>query len=72
MVGTKLGDSHNPKLTTGTFDMKGRRLITSAADGTVKIWNFSNGQQLKDLLSADDRPEHYSSDSRKAPKKRAT
>lgn len=36
--------------------MKGRRLITSAADGTVKIWNFSNGQQLKDLLSADEKP----------------
>ena len=44
MVGGKLGDVQNPKLTTGTFDMKGRRLITSAADGTVKIWNFSNGQ----------------------------
>lgn len=36
--------------------MKGRRLITSSADGTVKIWNFSNGQQLKDLLSADGKP----------------
>ena len=50
---SKLGDVSNPKLTTGTFDMKARRLITSAADGTVKIWNFSNGQQLKDLLSSD-------------------
>jgi len=36
--------------------MKGRRLITSAADGTVKIWNFSNGQQLKELLSFDEKP----------------
>lgn len=36
--------------------MKARRLITSAADGTVKIWNFSNGQQLKELLSADEKP----------------
>jgi WD40 repeat protein len=35
--------------------MKGRRLITSGADGTVKIWNFSNGQQLIELLSADEK-----------------
>ena len=52
----KLSDAGNPKITTGTFDMKGRRLITSAADGTVKVWNFSNGQQLKELLSADEKP----------------
>ena len=40
----KLQEKTEPKITTGTFDMKGRRLITSSADGTVKIWNFSNGQ----------------------------
>ena len=36
--------------------MKGRRLVTSCADGTVKIWNFSNGQQLKELVSWDKNP----------------
>lgn len=55
------GDSRVPegssakslKVTTGTFDQTGRRLITSGADGTVKVWNFSNGSVLIDLLSAD-------------------
>jgi len=41
------------KVTTGTFDQTGRRLITSGADGTVKVWNFSNGSILNDLLSED-------------------
>ena len=40
---SKISEKANPKITTGTFDMKGRRLVTSSADGTVKIWNFSNG-----------------------------
>lgn len=31
-------------------------MITSSADGTVKIWNFSNGQQLKELVSAENKP----------------
>ena len=41
------------KVTTGTFDQTGRRLITSGADGTVKIWNFSNGSVLNELLNAE-------------------
>ena len=36
--------------------MWGRRLITSRADGQVNIWNFSNGQPLKDLMSAEIKP----------------
>jgi len=31
------------------FDASGRRLITGAHDGSVKVWNFSNGQCLKEL-----------------------
>lgn len=52
----KLTEQYNPKITTGTFDMWGRRLITSSADGQVKIWNFSNGSALKDLMSAEIKP----------------
>ncbi len=50
----KLDDNNKSlKVTTGTFDQTGRRLITTGADGTIKIWNFSNGSVLNELLSAD-------------------
>lgn len=49
----KFGPAHGEgnKITAGTFDSTQRRLLTAGSDGTVKIWNFSNGQCLKDLLS---------------------
>ena len=31
------------------FDTSERQLISAAVDGTVKVWNFSNGQLLKEL-----------------------
>ena len=46
---SKFGDAHGQRngirtpITTGCFDSTKRRLITAGADGTVKIWNFSNG-----------------------------
>lgn len=51
----KFGDTHgeNPengekhKITAGCFDMTQRRMMTAGEDGTVKIWNFSNGSMLK-------------------------
>jgi len=57
---SKFGDAHGQKnglrtpITTGTFDATKRRLITAGADGTAKVWNFSNGQCLKDLKSEKD------------------
>ena len=57
---SKFGDAHGQRngvpnpITSGCFDMTMRRLITSGADGSVKIWNFSNGQCLKDLKSEKD------------------
>ena len=35
-----------PKITAACFDGSQRRLITSGADGSIKIWNFSNGQEI--------------------------
>lgn len=57
---SKFGDAHGQRngirtpITTGAFDSTRRRLITAGADGTCKIWNFSNGQCLKDLKSEKD------------------
>ena len=40
---------HQTKMTAMAFDEAGRRLITGANDGTVRVWNFSNGQCLQGL-----------------------
>jgi WD40 repeat protein len=45
------GDS---KITTMSFDWSMRRLLTGAHDGSVRMWNFSNGSQLKDFIREDD------------------
>ncbi|GMH77331.1 hypothetical protein TL16_g07369 [Triparma laevis f. inornata] len=38
------------KITTMSFDWSMRRLITGAHDGSVRMWNFSNGMMLKEFL----------------------
>jgi len=42
------------KMTAMAFDEAGRRLITGGNDGTVRVWNFSNGQCLKELKTESD------------------
>mmetsp|Transcript_61954 Transcript_61954/g.195819 ORF Transcript_61954/g.195819 Transcript_61954/m.195819 type:complete len:195 (-) Transcript_61954:1152-1736(-) len=37
------------KMTAMSFDKHKRRLITGGHDGSLKMWNFSNGACLKDL-----------------------
>lgn len=39
------------EITAMTFDGPGRRLITGARDGTVKIWNFNNGDCLQQFTT---------------------
>ena len=38
------------KITSTLFDSTQRRLITGAHDGTIKLWNFSTGQPLKEFV----------------------
>ena len=39
----------NAEITAMAFDPTGRRLITGARDGSIKIWNFNNGACLSVL-----------------------
>lgn len=39
------------EITAMTFDGPGRRLITGARDGSVKIWNFNNGNCLQQFTT---------------------
>ena len=50
---SKFGNTHGPKnkITAGCFDSKQLRIATAGSDGTVKIWNFSNGQCLTEMIS---------------------
>lgn len=51
---SKFGDAHGKaKITAGCFDSTQRRLITTGSDGTARMWNFSNGQCLTELLEKD-------------------
>ena len=42
-AGASLKVAH-PKVTALAFDASGRRLLTGAQDGLVRVWNFSSGQ----------------------------
>jgi WD40 repeat protein len=39
----------NVEITAMGFDTAGRRLVTGARDGSMKIWNFNNGACLSVL-----------------------
>jgi WD40 repeat protein len=43
------GEEKGIEITAMVFDPTGRRLITGARDGTVKIWNFNNGACLREF-----------------------
>lgn len=46
----KYGEAHGTnRISAISFDFSGRRLITGGHDGSLKMWNFSNGQCLKDF-----------------------
>ncbi|KAI8904018.1 WD40-repeat-containing domain protein [Gorgonomyces haynaldii] len=45
------------EITAMAFDSSQRRLFTGARDGTIKCWNFNNGQLMQDLVK-DDKTEY--------------
>ena len=47
------GDTAIVEITSLAFDVSYRRLITAAADGSVKIWNFNNGALLRECQAID-------------------
>ncbi|XP_064622322.1 WD repeat-containing protein on Y chromosome-like [Lineus longissimus] len=51
---TEKGEEKGIEITAMVFDPTGRRLITGARDGTVKIWNFNNGAMLREFETVGD------------------
>ena len=59
---SKFGNAHGKgiKITSACFDGSQRRLVSSGSDGSIKIWNFSNGQEIskcetQDIIAANQR-----------------
>ena len=51
----QFGNAHaDTEITAMSFDPSKRRLVTGARDGSVKIWNFNNGQCLSVLETTSD------------------
>lgn len=48
------GAHGNEEITCLTMDETGRRLITGARNGTIKVWNVQNGHNLHQLEAVDD------------------
>ena len=44
-------DAHpGSRLSALAFDVRERRLLTGASDGSVRMWNHNNGQLLKEMF----------------------
>nr|XP_025037635.1 WD repeat-containing protein 64 isoform X2 [Pelodiscus sinensis] len=52
----QIEDAHGPNIevTCAAIDKNGFHLATGAYDGTLKIWDFGSGQEIKDLPIAND------------------
>lgn len=42
--------SESARITAMTFDKNERRLLTAANDGSLKMWNFNNGEYIVDCF----------------------
>lgn len=43
----------NAAITAMSFDLSGRRLVTGAKDGSIKVWNFNNGSCVRCMQYSD-------------------
>ena len=51
----KFENAHDgSEITAMAFDTSGRRLITGGRNGTIRTWNFNNGQLLQDLVKGEE------------------
>ncbi|RKO89076.1 WD40-repeat-containing domain protein [Blyttiomyces helicus] len=51
----RFSDAHGKsEVTAMAFDAGCRRLITGGRDGTIRVWNFNNGQLLQELVKGED------------------
>ncbi|KAJ3086960.1 hypothetical protein HK102_012084 [Quaeritorhiza haematococci] len=51
----RFADVHDKsEITAMAFDASRRRLITGGRDGSIKMWNFNNGQLLHEIVKDDD------------------
>lgn len=41
------------EITTMLIDQRGRRLITGGRNGTIRVWNYNNGELLQELIKGD-------------------
>ena len=57
---SKFGKAHKScKITSACFDGSQRRIVTAAEDGSIRVWNFSNGECLTKFVYDEPPPKRH-------------